>query len=256
MGNFLYYIPKVSGPVNPELPRKHGLGYAFERRIVGRRVMERGPDGDAGLVVASSEERIGYFKDKQAWRKVPGTRAWVGMYCDAPPLPADLGREQMLPGHSVRLGDEQYWTVPVARALAESDDQLQAFCALPSGVSLDDNGQWTTGEVVPRYRELWKIATDWFDTQYGEGQVDEENRLTFEFAEVNDAALTALAANYRIGKAEVALLGLFTQQTTFAILQAVIDQPTLDKWVKKKLESGTWNTAGGEPAEAPTTDPA
>ena len=55
-----------------------------------------------------------------------------------------------------------------------------------------------------------------------------------EFADVNDAALLALATNYRVGKAEVVLLGLFDDRATVEILKALIDWPTISAWLKKK----------------------
>jgi len=93
---------------------------------------------------------------------------------------------------------------------------------------------------------LWEVAIAWWDsiraaiwTTGDETEEDEEpsHRISFEFAGLNDAALLALATNYRLAKTEVALLHLFRGQCAATILGALVDLPTFIEWAKKNADS-------------------
>jgi hypothetical protein len=130
-----------------------GIGYAFDRRVVANGV-RGGPGGHDGAVCVDPQSvdahLIGYHKDRQEWAKVPGADAWVGMYVEHRPKPADLAREQQLQGHWVTLGDGQKWLCPVAREhlFYEDGRPAQWQCALPSINTIDDEGNWTSGGVA------------------------------------------------------------------------------------------------------------
>lgn len=243
MAGLLYYLPGKSEHVVLADLAAAGLGYAFERELIARGV-QRGPEGQGvGVVVADprlTESKLGYWPEKQSWRKVPGLEAWVGFYPDDRPQPVELLRRQVVPGHEVELADGRHWLIPVARAAVEEQDEIVGYqSALPETTAIDDNGHWVRGGLLPRYDELWALALRWWDalTKAGADQsaeAAETNRVEFDFAGVMDGALIALAANYRIGKADVALLGLFDEQRAIAILNALVDWPTFKRWVQKK----------------------
>ena len=239
MPGLLYYLPGLEGLTLADTA-KVGLGHAFEADCTCRRVMASGPDGGAGLVAVDHRRQPepGYFADKQTWLKIPGNGAgaWVGRYTDRPVLPEDLAREEQLSGHPVRLADTQEWLVPVARACGETrDGEPVTYQAVPTRIALDEEGNWIDGDVIDRYRPLWSIATEWWDRWIAIGQSEEgsEPEETFGFDRRADAAVDVLAINYRLARAEVALLGLFDGETGRSVLDATIDMPTITAWIKK-----------------------
>ena len=259
MGCFLYFIPGAGAGVGLTDFERAGIGSAWPAERTKRETLQ-GPIGQGqGVVVADSrlgESRVGVFPDRQTWHKVPGSTAWCGYYSEDPPTPDDLLRADPLPGHRVTLADGRPWLVPVARGVAEDG----WYHTLPRLSTLDESGDWTPGDVVPRYRELWETACKWWDA-INEAQVEptaEGARLTLDFAGIHDAAVVALAANYRVGRTEAAVLGLFDDRCVRDVLDALIDGPTLIEFAKKKIEADR-QAAGsssepGKPADSPTTD--
>lgn len=247
MAGLLYYLPNEPRGIRIERIHELGLGYAFEDRRTPCGC-QHGPDGGSGVVIADERcvpsHLVGYFPERQQWLKIPGMVAYVGFYPADRPKPADLARTQQLRGHLVKLRDGQEYEIPVARALSEDNGELLHYCRLPAGTSIDEQGNWIRGALAPAEARLWEIAERFylaFSTQFRTPADEEEQpaeaptTITLDFAGENDAALAALAHNYRVGKAEVALLGLFDNQAIGGILQALIDWPTFIEFLKKKL---------------------
>jgi hypothetical protein len=254
----LYFLPGEKRSITPERVAELGLGYAFEGRHVANDAFD-GPEGKPGavLVADATRTKLGFYKDRQTWRPVPGTTAWVGRYTDEPVEPKDLQRRDALRGHWVTLADGQAWLVPVARGATERDGELVCFVELPQYTEIDDAGEWVEGAIVPRYAALWDHATAWWDTLRAQGQPAEESsdepgdapavpEVKFDFPGLHEAALAALAANYRIGRAEAALLQLFTKQSATSVLKALVDWPTVEEFLKKKFAG----LAVGSPIDA------
>ena len=93
--------------------------------------------------------------------------------------------------------------------------------------------------MKPRYQALWEAALRWWDMKMGAVRqiAGEDNRqnMTFELDEVRDNALIGLQANYRIGKVEVGMLGLFDEQVEIAICDVLVDWATFTELAKKKV---------------------
>ncbi len=273
MAGFLYFLPGQNRGIKIADLQAAGLGYAFERRMSPREVLGGGPDGNPGVVVADPESvpDIGYYADRQTWRKIPGSRNWLGYLTHNRPTPADLQRDQVLDGHWITLADGNEWLVPIARGSVEetfetpggAKDTRLAWCRnLPEATSIDDDeGHWIRDGVLARYRPLWDTATRWWDARSGAKIPDAEEgkptRVTFDFDGTNDGALLALQANYRVSKIEAAALGLFDDQCVVEILDALIDWPTIEAWLKKKARSiaDSSSTDDGPPVDGPATDP-
>jgi len=237
MAGLLYYLPGRD-QVQLDQLAEHGLAYTCERDCT-HRATDRGPDGGPGMVFADTSHvpfaQLGYWRDKQEWLKFPGhpSGAWVGFGREHRPAPKDLAREEQLPGHEVRLADGQEWLVPVARGFTENDGELRWYIALPQKTTIDAEGNWMQGDVVACYARLWEIATTWWDTFHVE-TTPEGVTIRFDFAGSNDAAALVLAANYRLAKVEIALLGLFNARSPATVLNALVDWPTMETWLKKK----------------------
>ena len=246
MPGFVYYLPNRTRTVTVADLRQSGLGYAFEPWDGARCTaveVARGPDGSGpGVVVADpgcvDASLIGFYPDKQRWVKVPGVDAHVGWRPDQPPTPADLARPTQIAGHAVRLGDGGLWQAPVARSLIEQDGDIRYTVALPTATGLDDDGNWAEGHVVERYKPLWELACRWWDAVSGAmGDEDEQEAgASFTFHGINDAALSVLAVNYRVGRAEVGALGLFDSRCVYEVMNALVDLPALRTILKKKAD--------------------
>ncbi len=234
MGGYLYYVPGASDAD----PRAAGLKYAFDGRSPTRCPVTRGPDGDAGVVLSCDDAlRVRYVPGEQEWGPVPGTGAWVGYWRDRLPGPQDLARTDLLDGHAITLLDGREWIVPIARKVLVEGGEIVAWpTALPCAVRLDDAGKWQIGDVVPRYRWLWEIAGRWLDARFGATETDDG--ISYDFDSLFDEAALVLQANYRIGRAEASLAGLFETATAKRVLDLLIDVPTFEAVLKKKRAAG------------------
>ncbi len=252
MSSFLYFLPGGGAGTGQAEFEAAGIGYAWPERPIKRETF-KGPGGNAaGVTIAAGfdEARVGFFPERQTWVQVPGSPAWCGYYNDELPTPDELARAETIAGYFVKLADGRNWLVPVARAIGEAG----WYHVLPRLSTLDADGNWQAGEVVDRYRPLWKLATDWWDT-LAAARIEEKPdgdgaRVTFDFQQTHDAASAALATNYRIGKIEASLLGLFDDNVVREILNAVVDLPALEEFAKKKMTPD--QPPAGSPSEPGT----
>lgn len=280
MSGLLYFLPKRGAGVTRKQICDAGLSYLPD---AGFQACEctNGPSGEPGVIVGfgDSSSPVGYHPNKQRWRRIPaagnssdgtngilntgkvfqpGAGAWVGACCDQPIAATEFARPSLLPGHAVELADGNKWIVPIARGFTEHEDSLSWLIALPTIVGLGDDGRWMTGGVVPKYAKLWATANKFWDVLQSEINAggDDDEPVTLQFDELQDAAVIALQANYAIGPAEVALLGLFDTTAAQRILLALVDWPTLEAFNKKKRASEALNSTAGSGDATPATDPA
>ena len=213
--------------------------------MLAHEVVGEGPGNKgAGVLVVIkanvSAGEIGYYPDKQIWETIPKSDVLVGMYTDDPPTPEDLQRPTILDGHLVALEDNHQWMIPVARAVAEVDGEVVAYDKLPHNVGTDSEGNWSRNGTLPKFSNLWKLALRWWEAIAGEleGQAIEGRDkvgITMEFNDIAEGAFEALQTNYRVGRREVSMLGLFSDQSMYQILHALVDMPTIQVFAKKKL---------------------
>lgn len=260
----LYYLPLGYQDVKPGALIEAGLRHAFDprhREHATSRGVTRGPAGPGGSIIVDAAavptEHFGYWPDRQKWRVIPGSKAWVGFYPDMPPMPETLARAVMLQGHPVTLCDGNVWHAPIARGHVEEDGELRYTQRLPARSVLGDDGKWGAGEALPQYAHLWPIATAWFDSRMrpeieeADADADGAVRVKFDFDGGHEAAIAALGANYRLGPAECDLLGLLSARETVAILDALIDWQTWLAWAQKKVATAGLNIGDGPAVEAP-----
>lgn len=263
MAQLLYFVDGQHR-VTREQARELGLAHAFpDAHFVCSEYTGGGPGGNTGCVLGRSDERIGYFADRQTWMKMPPVPGrpkeqtlHVGCWNDARPTPAELLVPDPLRGLPIKLKDGNDWLVPLAREWTGGHGWSRL---LPGTLALDEAGQWTTGGIEPKYSRLWDICTEFWSHLFG-AEVNESHEIRFNFAGANDAALEVLAFNYRLSRAEVVLLGLFDDQldTAAAILRALVDFDRYLSWQKKSLAEvtlGGSSTSAGDEALPPNTDP-
>ena len=265
MAGFLYFLPSLRGitaTTAATILRERGLADAID--APGPTRQSTHPDAGDGLVLAAEghpDDLVGIWPDRQTWRRLPRPGApdappvWIGYTNDARPGPDDLARPEQLDGHLVTLADGRPWLVPKARRWVGIDGggSIQYATAVPRVSELDDAGAWQPGRIVDRFAPFWQIAADWLEhvgvaaaaaeEEAGEG---ETARLAFDFDGLHEAAVSALAINYRIGPLEVSMLGLLTTATPAAVLDAAADVPGYLQLLKKTAAAGGPSNNGPE----------
>jgi hypothetical protein len=243
MSTFYYWLASDSQSTNSakllERLRAEGLGYAVEDRITSRGC-DRGPDGMKGVAVChggNQDGQLGYWADRQTWKKIPGSTVWCGMYTADPPRPDDLARAEQISGEWLALDDGHRWLAPKARRWLEIDDRLFWDYNLPRRMSLSEHGLWQPGNVKPKYVRLWQLATEYEAAASAAlaQSVEDEGTVRFSFDEIDLLAISALQVNYRIGPVELDLLGIYDDASRQRIIDVLLDNATWAMWVKKKL---------------------
>lgn len=227
----LYFLPGWTMGERDFAVGRAGLGYAFDGRVDAVAI-EDGPDGTGGILAGGARCRceLMFIAEMQTWRRLAGHRAWIGIWTEDPPTPADLARREMVAGHKVTLTGGGLWQVPAAWKFVEQDQRMRI--ALP-----------TVGEygVEPRYSELWDIACRYESVvcrgieQARLGGVFTSKDLLesgFDWDGLCEAVVKVLAINYRIGQVECDVLGLLTGDGIRSVLNALVDLPSRLAWVK------------------------
>lgn len=245
MPGFIYYIPQSmtqGRQPNPQMMRDVGLGYALDGKQFAHREVLKGPDGTKGAVIAgpgTDSHEVGYYPDKQTWRRIPGKHdVWVGYYTDDPPKPRDLARARQLDGHYVRIPDDGgEWLIP--RAV-----RIGAGCVLPRVSDLDEDGNWSQSKVREKYRDLWDLAMKWQDAlteYYAALEVKAEHpTIRCDSTDEHETATVCLQTNYHIGRVEAVMLELIGTDSIPEIIYALLDVRTmLDDQKKTTVEQSS-----------------
>lgn len=246
MSGFLYFISGQKNPITDVVIDAVGLRYAFD--VSPMHGPADGPSNSAGMLFADGK-RLGDMDlcyvadpDVQCWHKRPGDDAvWIGYWKAAPPTPKSLARQRMLPGESLELCDGNNWHVPRLMVYFEGEGFSSA---LPHRATRNDAGQWTNGDVLPRYSKYLKLAQRLYDGMYkshlgGAKPIDNLEML--------DIAAELLGVNYAIGVEEAGLLGLLPtdEESLKSFAHIATDRETFEDWYEKKNgESGLAAGAG------------
>lgn len=235
MAGLLYYVPGTA-TINKVKIVELGLGYAVEDGGPDYAGMSPGPDKASGVVFSLPGASGTQAQPSQAgdytFEQMPGMDVWCGFNPTSPPAPEDLARKEQIGGHDVRLADGNVWHVPVARA-------VNGATSLPRRLKWDGT-DWKPGDVLPQYRDLFAGACAVWDA------LVEQDAGEITFNDECGLAVTALAINYRLGPAEVSLLGLFDTESEGEVAKALIDWPTLEEYLKKKRDHDETSSPSGE----------
>lgn len=241
MPAFLYYLP---GLTHAQLARETLLEHPlagvlrdclagapeFQRRLSVRNILNRGPDGGSGVLVAPVPQRghgaqpLGYYPERQQWHELE--QHWVGVDTELGIDPVDLLRPGSLEGLEVRLNG-LVWQVPIIR-------RGGMHPTLPQ--TLVRRGGTFAKALRREWQSVWDASGRIWDLAFRQSSA--------EFEEVFDLCCQMLAVNYRVGDDELSILETLDTENFRAVFEAVLDWPT----VSAILESTT-------PADAPPSDP-
>lgn len=218
--------------------------------------VNKGPSGDAGLVIAplraaddEPPELLGYHPEQQTWSDAFGDGAlWVGMANDAPPIASDLRRRTPLyVGYEMTLADGSKWQVPVLRS-------PERPTSLHQRLKFSRDGQ-VLHVVAARYLDLWEQAGEVATALFHTGAATLQQVAAF--------CVTALGLNYRYGAAEQNTLGLVEAEQAVEIAESALDWPLVaklqqldDPQKKTEATAGSPATLPGSNGSHPITDPA
>lgn len=243
--SFLYFVPGASR----EVPAR--FAYAFETTPAIRDIVGSGPGGASGKLFATgkymvSPDNFGFYPSRQTWHSA-GAGCWIGYENDAMPKPDQLKRAKQLNGHDLKLGDGNYWTIPVARRF----DEGRWSSALPSQMVYDPEANaWQYSGTVNTYQRLWDIAEQWWNMMIDTPDENSGPAKSISIADGVVMATECLQVNYCVGPVECSIMQLWNDANIGETLSYVCDMPTLDAWAKKKLDEtrGDSNTTDGEQA--------
>lgn len=230
--SFLYFVP-TGGHLSE-------IEYAFDGTPNDRDVIGEGPgDGRSGKIYGDRSievTRLGYFKDRQTWRKIPGTKCRVGWCNDSVPTLDETTRPHEIPGKEVDGA-----LIPVSRSWNEEGKYI---VELPCYVDVNDEGEPIRGEVIERCRSAWDLSQSIFERMMsGED---------FSEAEVIKFAWQILALNYRVGPVECSVMKLIQQGSGISIIKTFLELDQLEE-VQKKTQPGISSFEDGSEAETHST---
>ena len=152
MSGLLYCIKGLKNKPSPEDLKACGLE---GESVSTHRPTEIFIDGGCAVVFTlkgkfDKEPALGFWNDKQEWVHKPNTNLYVGWNIDDKPKPEAFLKKDYLEGHKVILGDENEWTIPIAR-------KFQVGCILPKTMMMIRDGELEE-VVVSKYIKLQKIG--------------------------------------------------------------------------------------------------
>ena len=265
---FIYYIPKA--PAAPaELLERLGLAAVLGCPVEAG-AMEDGPDGGGGCVLWASDGPRAKLparelaagsteKDRMRWIPIRGDKPeapeegeppvlyYLGYDRQDPPRPEELLRATALPGEKIVLGDGNDWLIPHARRYDADEGFFVA--AVPIRETLGDDGGVTT-DVVDAHRALWDAAAEVWNQcrlahhKAASGRDDYQPPEGYEPPELmsderaGEIFELALASNHRLGRWEIAALGLLRSDALLPVLRAIADVDAFEEMAKNLPEPG------------------
>ena len=194
-----------------------------------------GPGGVGCVLVA--DKRLGsknlqFIPAEQTWARSLNDKFWIGFYTDSPPAEAELKRDMQIDGHPVELQPGNKWRIPLARV-------FPAGTRLPQSMIMVAGGQ-VQFEIEPGFIEFSKKAERlWDDFLIQIKWAKGEEKLSKE-----DAwwlVTEALKLNYHVGADEVNALKLLSTRNFEQVICAIVDVPTLYKFMAEMNEKKNLN---------------
>lgn len=252
MAGFLYFLPGAKQSeladgtqLSAELMRRFQLAEVLRDcssvpdHVVGREAV--GPDDEPGLVLTISDGNPsgawGYKPRQQEWRKAEdGSKRWVGWLTQDPPTSEALKRRTALtPRWVVTDAKGNEWSIVTARSSESQSAMLPCDYTFRAGKM--------EAVVQSAYRDLFELSARVYD-HMAALLADEDDEFASNLKSEDwlvRCAVEVIAANYRIGIAEVAVLqelghSLISTENVNQILACFIDRPLMEEFVE-------WNKA-------------
>jgi len=210
----IYYLPGVHAVGDAEIAAAGLEGVLPSRSTRG---CSKGPDGGPGVIVAA--QPAGYYPDRQRWKQAPPAVGawWVGVEGEV--APAELMREEALPGARLELSDGHEWMVPCARFRGGTSHLPGIFRVAADGRPyVDPLSKWDQlCEDALRIDEVISALDPESSVDAGE----------VTFVELWEIAVRALATNYRVGPVELDLLSVLSNDDVVRVGLALIDETAI-----------------------------
>lgn len=221
----LYYFVKGASVVSDAEIRRLGLPlesscnrYPATMEASGGVLLYHGDD------VPPRMDAVGWRNMKEITGDELHADVFLGFVEGKKPGPADLLRRKTLAGNGLKLADGNTYQIPVALAYTDDGAPVQL---LPGAISMQ-GGRWMK-VLHDEYRALTIQSISLV------ASLTETGGMGFD----PDFAVKVLALNYRIGPAEVSVLGLFDYpDTPIEIVKAFCDVKGFLEVAKKKASSG------------------
>lgn len=220
MNRFLYFLPGIGG-CNPQMLAARGLLARFSDRGAllehGITEWQEGPRG-SGVCVALGREVPLYLPQSQIWLDCGAF--WLGMTRDMQPAPHELERAIGYSGHAITLLDGNEWRIPLLRRW--DGTKCEFVSSMPKVMRACADAAGKIGirpAVAPSSEAIDVIGAEICAAFCARSQ------WTLERLFETVAAL--FAENYRIGAAEIGMLGLLDERIALRILALSIDEPSV-----------------------------
>jgi hypothetical protein len=147
----------------------------------------------------------------------------VGIWNENRPVPEDLKKKRFVGGEVIDLADGGRWAIPVCHSVVRGS-------TLPKRMVLGDDGRTWELRELPEFLTLCVRAEKVWEA-FANPTVEEDGRTSIELDHQTaaDIAVEALSVNYRVGAAEVSMLGLLDTDCLYLVMMAVVDGFTVQR---------------------------
>lgn len=231
MSGFLYFIETNAKSITNEILTEHGLSCFHDRLSEFRECNCPLGKGIVFSVIGKNYNlNVGYYHDKQVWETFEhNDELSFSVGYEFKPRPEDLIKQDYIDGHSVKLGDDEEWIIPLAKKLPVGENVLPK--------KIKEIRQGKVVEVpIERYFELSRLADNvWDDFANQKNIFSWDSNIDLVYKECRGL----ISYNYDLEWFEISLLGLITRDNSLAILWSLVDYYSVNSFFddEKKKEN-------------------
>jgi len=127
------------------------------------------------------------------------------------------------------------WQIPIAQRWVDSQGNPALTNNLPQFLSVNENGDWVYGGVLPRHENLWKLAMDFHSERLRASEESTGDTISIRLPSLDDIANVVFGANYRVSKYELGFLKVLMASSNYEIMKLVTDEPGFAELQKKTV---------------------